>query len=156
MNEIKNKVQWITRTGVFLAVLIVVQLITASFGNTLVTGSFVNAILIISVMFNGLSSGIVIALVSPFIAKLLGIGPFWTLIPFIALGNIVLVLIWYLIGKKNLLKKPLVSGVCALILGATGKFLVLYLFIVKLVVPVILELPQPKSAVVSNMFSIPQ
>lgn len=156
MNENKKKIRWITRTGVFLAVLIVVQVITASLGNTLVTGSFVNAILITSVMFNGLSSGIVIALVSPFIAKLIGIGPLWTLIPFIALGNITLVILWYVIGKRNLLKKPVASGICAVLVGAFGKFLVLYLSIVKIVVPLVLELPKPQSDVVSGMFSIPQ
>lgn len=151
-----KKVQWITRTGVFVALLIVLQAVTAGFGNTLITGSIVNMLLVTAVMTSGLSSGITVALISPVAAKLLGIGPLWAIIPFVALGNITLVLLWHFIGHTEIAGKKYISYFVALITGALGKFLVLYLGIVKLAVPVILELPDPQAGVVSAMFSVPQ
>ena len=97
----KNTIRWITRTAVFIALLIVLQMATAPLGNILITGSIVNLLLIISVMTCGLASGLSVAVISPVMAKLLGIGPLWSLIPFIAAGNIVLVLLWHFIGNGD-------------------------------------------------------
>jgi len=150
-----RKILWITRTAVLAALLIVMQAATSTFGNTLVTGSVVNLILIISVMTCGLSTGVTVAIISPICAKFFGIGPFWTLIPFIILGNIALVLIWHLIGNRKFGKANL-PHIVALVAAAVLKFVVLYLGIVKIAVPVFLKLPEPKATVISNMFSIPQ
>lgn len=150
-----NKVLWITRTAALTALLIVMQAATASLGNTLVTGSIVNLILIVSVMTCGMSTGITVGMISPVCAKLFGIGPFWSLIPFIIVGNIVLVFLWHLIGNYKT-KKIKLSYVIAMIVAAISKFLVLYLGIVKLAIPVFLKLPEQKATVISNMFSIPQ
>jgi hypothetical protein len=150
-----NKVLWITRTAALTALLIVMQAVTSSLGNTLVTGSIVNLILIVSVMTCGVSTGITVGIISPVCAKLFGIGPFWSLIPFIIVGNIVLIILWHIIGNGKL-KNITLSYVMALIVAAIAKFLVLYLGIVKLAIPVFLKLPEQKAIVVSNMFSIPQ
>ncbi|QNU65862.1 ECF transporter S component [Ruminiclostridium herbifermentans] len=150
-----NKVLWITRTAALTALLIVMQAATSSLGNTLVTGSIVNLILIVSVMTCGVSTGITVGIISPVCAKLFGIGPFWSLIPFIIAGNIVLIILWHIIGNCKMEKFKL-SYVLALIVAAVAKFLVLYLGIVKLAIPVFLKLPEQKAIVVSNMFSIPQ
>ena len=40
--------------------------------------------------------------------------------------------------------------------AALAKFLILYVGIVQIAVPLLLELPEPQAAVISNMFSIPQ
>lgn len=151
-----KKVLWITRTAALTALLIIMQAVTAPFGNTLVTGSIVNLILIISVMTCGMSTGITVAMISPICAKFLNIGPsFWSLIPFIIVGNIVLVLLWNLIGNIKTTKFNL-SYIIALVVAAVAKFLVLYVGIVKIAIPVFLNLPEKKAMVVSNMFSIPQ
>ena len=84
----KQSVLWITCTAVFIALLIVMQAATAPLGNSIVTGSIVNLLLVTSVMTCGLSSGLTVAAVSPVMAKFLGIGPLWSLIPFIAAGDV--------------------------------------------------------------------
>lgn len=151
----KSKILWITQTAVIIALLIVWQASTAPLSNPLITGSIVNMLLIVSVMIGGVWSGLSVAVISPIAAKFFGIGPLWTLIPFIALGNIVLVLIWHLIGNRKMQNKY-IAPVLALVIAAVGKFAVLYLGIVKIAVPLLLGLPEPQASVVSGLFSIPQ
>ena len=146
---------WITRTSVFLALLIVLQAATTPLGNTLVTGSVVNMLLILSVMLLGLPSGTVIGVLSPVLAKLLGIGPLWSLIPFIIAGNLSLILVWHFAGRKAAGGNK--KFIYAAWLGAAAaKFAVLYLGIVRFAVPVLLKMPKKQAAVVSAMFSYPQ
>ena len=71
MNNISIK--FITSTGVFLAMLIIFQSLTASLGQQ-VTGSLVNFTLVAACLLAGWKSGLVIALLSPFFAKLFGRG----------------------------------------------------------------------------------
>ena len=150
-----RKVLWITRTAVLTALLIVSQASTAVLGNTLITGSIVNLILIISVMVCDLMSGLAVAVISPICAKFFGIGPFWTLIPFIIAGNVVLVSMWYFIGNKSSGQRH-ISYIIALVGAAVAKFVVLYFGIVRVAIPTFLQLPEPKAVVISNIFSIPQ
>lgn len=151
----KNKTYWITSTAIFIALLVVAQTVTSAFGNQLVTGSINNLLIIVSVMTLGLASGLTAAAVSPILAKLLGIGPLWSLIPFIIAGNLTLILIWHFLGKVKA-RNGHAARIAALICAAVGKFLVLYVGIVKIAVPVFLNLPEKQAAVISNMFSIPQ
>ena len=151
----KGTALWITQTAVFIALLIMVQVTTSSFGNTLVTGSCVNCLLIISAVACGPRTGLWVAVLSPAAARLLGIGPLWSLIPLIILGNIVLVLIWNQCLKGYGLKDRK-RCVIALIAAVAAKFLVLYVGIVKIVLPVFLHLPEKQGAVISHLFSIPQ
>lgn len=153
----KNKtyILRITQTAVFVALLVVFQAVTVSFGNTIVTGSVVNLLLILSVMLCGLYCGLSVAVLSPILAKFIGIGPLWSIIPIIILGNISLVLIWFFMGNCKKLK-PAVAVILALLTASLTKFLVLYLLVVKIAVPLFLKLPTPQAQVVSGMFSIPQ
>jgi hypothetical protein len=52
--------------------------------------------------------------------------------------------------------KKYAAYIAALISAAIAKFLVLYIGITQIAIPVFLSLPKPQSAVISNMFSIPQ
>lgn len=151
----RQRILWITRTAILIALLIVLQAVTAPLGN-LITGSIVNLLLIVSVMAYGLSSGLTVAVVSPVMAKFLGIGPLWALLPFIMAGNIVLVLLWHFIGNRRLNGKQYPAYLAALITAAAAKFSVLYIGIVQIAIPVFLDLPKPQAAVISHMFSIPQ
>ncbi|MCK4260146.1 MAG: hypothetical protein KAX49_14300 [Halanaerobiales bacterium] len=150
-----KKVVWITRTAALIALLIIMQMVTASFGNTLITGSIVNFILIMSIMTCGLTTGLTVAVISPIFAKFIGIGPLWALIPFIIVGNIVIELIWSFIGNRSFGKKN-VSYIIALFVAAVAKFLVLYITIAKVAIPLLLKLPEPKASIISNIFSLPQ
>lgn len=150
-----KKTLWITRTAVFIALLVVLQAATAALGNPIITGSVVNMLLIVSVMTCGMMSGLCVAAISPIMAKLIGIGPLWSLIPFIAAGNIILILIWHFIGNRHWGHKH-TAQIIALVLAAAAKFLILYVGVVQIAVPLLLGLPEPQAAVISNMFSIPQ
>jgi len=152
----KNTVLWITRTAIFIALLVVWQAVTAPLGLTLLTGSGVNLLLIVSVMTCGPATGLTVAALSPVLAKLVNIGPaFWTMIPFVMLGNIVLVLVWHIIGNRNIGRRY-VAWVIALVAGAGLKFLVLYIGVVQVAVPVLLGLLEKQAAAVSAVFSVPQ
>ena len=146
----RRKAWWIANTSVLIALLIVLQAATTSLAAPLLTGSIVNFMLVVSVMLCGITSGITVAAVSPVAARLLGIGPLWILIPFIRAGNLALVLVWHILGRMP--GRPRRS----LIPAAAVKFLVLYLGIVKLAVPVLLKLPEQQAAVISGMFSLSQ
>lgn len=152
---IREKTLWITRTAVIIALLIVLQTATAALGSTIITGSVVNMLLIVSVMTCGIMSGLCVAVISPVLAKLIGIGPLWSLIPFIVAGNMILVLIWHFAGNRHWRQKH-TAQVIALAAAALAKFLILYVGIVQIAVPLLLGLPEPQAAVISNMFSLSQ
>ncbi len=127
--ELKSKIRWIVETALFLALLIVLQTITKPLG-TIVTGSAVNFILIATTLLVGISSGITIAVVSPFLALLLGIVPLPIyIVPVVVLGNLVIVIAYGLILRKAInldtIKKLLV-WLSAIVVGAVLKFGALY------------------------------
>ena len=151
----KKRILWTTQTAVFISLLIVFQAVTLPLGNTLITGSGVNLLLILSVMLCGLSSGLAVSALSPIFAKFLGIGPLWSIIPMIIIGNIIFVLIWHYLGNTAKLKVN-IARISALTAASLAKFLFLYFSIVKLVLPFLLHLPEKQNAVISGMFSLPQ
>jgi len=127
--------------------------VTKSWGQ-IVTGSFVNAVLALSVLTVGLWSGVVVAALSPFFAFMLGIGPqLIAIVPAIALGNVVLVVVLWALTKGHKLKdwKTLIAWVVA----SACKFLSLYLIVVQVLCKV-LPLKAPQVATFSTMFSWPQ
>lgn len=151
-----SKVLWITRTGVLIALLIALQWATGFLGNQLITGSCVNAVLAVAALFAGLWSGVVVAIVSPFFAFLLNVGPkLIQVIPFIALGNLVYVLcLSLLLGKGNPGIPVQAGGLAA---AAMAKLAALYLGVVKLLIPLMGQsLPEKQAAALSAMFSWPQ
>lgn len=95
-----KKTIWIAQTAVCLALLLAVQFVTKSLGQ-FVTGSCVNLVLAIAALIGGVWSGVTVAVISPFCAFLLGIGPaFFPMVPCVALGNAVYaVLFGLLVGK---------------------------------------------------------
>ncbi|MBQ6867204.1 MAG: ECF transporter S component [Clostridia bacterium] len=152
-----SKIRWITQTAIFIALLVVLQGATAALNNQIITGSCVNLVLIISTIMCGLPSGLTVAALSPFFAKMFGIGPaLLPLVPAIAVGNIVLVLIWGLLPK--LLKKPdcIICNVVTAVVAAFLKFLTLNMLIVKFLIPTVLKLPEKQAAVMSVNFGFMQ
>lgn len=150
----KQKILWITRTAIFIALLIVVQAFSKPLGQY-VTGSLVNFILILSVLLGGLAGGVSVALISPVFAFLLGIGPALPpVIPFVMLGNLTLVLIWHFVAGKA--SHVLPRYPIALVAAAAAKFAVLYFGIVVVLVGMLLNLPEKQAAVLTASFSLPQ
>lgn len=148
-----KRVLYLTETAVMTALLIVVQYITKPAGQY-VTGTCVNAVLAVSVLAVGLWSGVTVALLSPFFAFLLGIGPqLFPITPSIAVGNLVFVLLLCLLACGKEL--PAWRKITAWITAAAAKFAVLYALVVKLLCTV-LTLPEPQAATFTVMFSYPQ
>ena len=145
-----KKTLFITRTAAMLALLIVLQAATKNLGQ-FVTGSCVNAVLAAATLLGGFASGLIVAVISPFLAFLLGIGPkLIEVVPAIAIGNLALVLILWAIKGDGALNR-----VIKWIAASVGKFLVLYLLVIQLLCRV-MTLPEKMTATFSTMFSWPQ
>ena len=158
MNKVGKTVLWITQTALMLAVLVTVQYLTRGFGQ-LVTGSAVNFVLVATALLCGMSSGAIVAVVSPFLAKLLGIGPLWELIPLIALANLVISSIFAsVLGRARKLAgtEKYAMWISAIVAGAVAKYFVLYLGIVKIVLPLMTSLPAVQKTKLAAMFSTTQ
>lgn len=126
----RKKILWITETAVMLALLVTLQAITKPVGQ-LVTGSCVNAVLAITVLLAGMSSGITVALISPVCAYLFGIAPnFVTVLP-VMIGNVCFVVLLRLLAGSS--HKPVWRQPVALVTAAGVKFAVLYVLVVKVI-----------------------
>ena len=156
----RKKLLWITETAVMLALLVALQALTKPMGQ-LVTGSFVNAILAVTALVAGLSSGITVALISPALAYLLGIAPQILTVPAIMAGNCVFVTLLHFIAGKS--SKKLLRRVMAWILAAAAKFAALYAIVVWLICGVFAQgllasgaLKEPMLKALPATFSWPQ
>jgi hypothetical protein len=148
----KTKIYWIAKTAVFIALLVALQAVTKPLGQY-VTGSAVNLVLILAAVLGGVASGVTVAIISPFMAFLLGIGPaLFPVVPFIAVGNVVLVIIWCLICRLNI-KPKIVTYIISTAVAALLKFGVLYLLISQVAVKFI---PSAKASTIIAMFGITQ
>ena len=131
-----KKVRWITETAVMLALLVTLQALTKPMGQ-MVTGSFVNAVLAVTVLLAGLYSGITVALISPVLAYLLGIAPQILTVPAIMVGNSVYVILLYFIAGKD--SKQIIRQIAAWLAAAAAKFAALYAIVVWLICGVFSE-----------------
>ncbi len=128
-----RKIRWITETAALLALLVVLQALTKPMGQ-LVTGSCVNTVLAVAVLFVGLSGGITVALISPVLAYLLGIAPQILTVPAIMAGNAVFVVLLHFISGKGLVRQ-----IAAWLTAAAAKFATLYAIVVWLICGVLAE-----------------
>lgn len=124
-----TKIRTITQTGVLLALLLALQVLTKPLGQ-LVTGSCVNGVLALTALLLGMGSGIVVALISPLCAFFLGIAPNLVTVVPIMLANTCYVCLLRLLAGKD---KPLWMHPAALVVAAGVKFAVLYLLVVKVI-----------------------
>lgn len=149
-----KKTVWLTRTAVCLALLVCLQFITRSLGQ-LVTGSCVNLVLATAALLSGVWSGVAVAVISPFCAYLLGIGPaFFPLVPCVALGNAVYAALIGALCRKLLADNRIPLFFAAALAAAAAKFLTLYLVLVRLVAPMVV--PAAKLSVIAATFTWPQ
>ena len=132
----KMKTRTITVTAIMVALCVVVQLFKNP-GTIPVTGGLINMIIIIDTLYCGLVSGIIISIAAPVTSFIITQSPMIAavpmILPFIMVGNVVIVLFaWAVRCKKlelNLLPLSLVAGSCA-------KWGVMTLSIVQWVLPV--------------------
>lgn len=129
------KIRRMTETAVMLALLICLQwvgsLIPAPMVKQIVTGSFVNCVLAVTVLLVGVWGGVSVALISPICAYALGIAPnLITVLP-IMLGNCCFILLLHCLLGKSL--KPVWKQPGAVAVAATVKFGVLYGLVVEVI-----------------------
>lgn len=121
------------RAALFLAIAIIFQFLGKSYPeiSQLFVGSVVNATLLLTVSICGLSFGLAVGALTPILAWTLGQlpAPFGPFIPFIILGNWILILIFFYFYKLNL-----AFNVLGIILSAMFKFLFLFISAKKIVV----------------------
>jgi riboflavin transporter len=100
-----NQSTILTRTRIFIPVLILLLVATLAplTRNQFISGTLVNAALIIAVCTGGILSGMIIAIIPSTIALATGLLPavLSPMIPFIILGNIILVLTFAYLRKSN-------------------------------------------------------
>jgi hypothetical protein len=143
-----------------LALLVTLQELTKPLGQ-LVTGSFVNSVLAVTVLFAGLSAGITVSLISPVLAYMLGIAPQILTVPAIMVGNTIFVVCLYYIAGVD--SKKVFRQVIAWLVAAGAKFAALYTAVSWLICGVLAEkllasgaLKPPMLKVLPVTFGLPQ
>lgn len=150
----KNSIRNLVLTALFIAITVAIQAMRMP---QPFTGPLVNCMLLLSALFVGPIAGILVGLVTPWIASLVGILGAPALIPFIMLSNGVYVLCFYL-GRKLLGKKVLGSAV-GIVGGGAVKFLLLSLAVNYIVeVPAAaakaMQLPQLITAIAGGILAV--
>lgn len=128
----KNKsLLLVVQTAILLAIVLVFQqlrlLIGDSLVSTIIIGSLVNLVLVVAGGTVGWRGSVVIAVLSPVVAFLEGHLKLPVLIPFVAIGNFVIALVFQLIVKQRSSSRLLWTGV---VIGSIAKTAVLYALIV--------------------------
>ena len=150
-----KKIKFLTETALFLALLVALQFATSGIGQ-LVTGSVVNFVLIAACLTAGYKSGIIVALVSPFLARLFGIGPtlIW-IVPVIAVANAAYVSSYSAMNFVTNERFKFIKWSLFIVLGAVLKYLILSLLVTKVVVP-LCNVPVPMASKFAVMFGVNQ
>lgn len=141
----------ITTTALLLALCIVFQSMKGL--SVYLTGSAVNCILIIAVLYCGLFSGTCIAAVAPIVAYFIGATPIINMIPLmlpvIMVGNELIVLATWVFRQKRL--------EVGMLLGCIAKTLFLWGTVWLVVLPFLGQnLPKPMVMTVKTTFSVTQ
>lgn len=159
MENKKITTSYLTRTGLLLALALVFQIGFRAFAQPAV-GPLVNMILIISGGLVGTLSGIIVGCLTPLIAFFVGIMPKFPLIPFIMVGNALLVIVFNYIRNKI----PEWGAYLGFIAAAFVKYVWLAFsvrYLVKLFMPkvpakliVALSLPQLYTALIGGLLAV--
>lgn len=148
--QTNTNLRLVTRTGLLLALTLVVQMM--GFPQP-VTGPLVNFFLFIAVILVGIGGGTAIGVLTPWIALSRGIlpPPLAPMVPFIILGNLSQVLLFGLLKKVNRYLAVLVAaGVKYLILVSGVRFFVQ----IPPMVAKAMQTPQLVTALVGGVFAL--
>jgi hypothetical protein len=147
----KNNTKFLARTALLLATVIVFQILGGFIPyNNFIVGPIVNAVLMIATAIAGLWSGVAISVIAPIVSAITNKAAIAPLIiafsPFIIIGNAIIVVCFYFIGKKSR-----VAGIAA---GALLKFGFLYAAIS--VFTSVVEMKPQVAITLKSLFSWPQ
>jgi hypothetical protein len=168
----RKQILWITQTALLLGLTVATQYyLTGLLGgpgnpvSQIGVGSLVNLFLVLATLSCGFWSGASIGTVATLIAFSLGRLPHVWLIPFISLGNIAIVFVFWLICRKKIAGKSFaVRWAAAAIIGAFLKFGILWFGVTQVFLRFILindaSVPPPRVEAMTQMlsftFSFPQ
>lgn len=145
-----KKVNVLTKAALLLAIALVFQFVKMG---QFITGSGINAVLILATHLCGLPWAIAIGFITPFMAVVLGIQPpaLIIVVPFIIAGNVIYSLIYFLLKRK--------SKAIAIIAAAYAKFELLYsavnfILTVKPPIKAALSFPQIITALVGGTLAL--
>ncbi len=146
-----HSARFITFTAVLLALCVVVQQFKTV--SQYITGPIVNAILIIAALAVGVWSGIAVGVLSAVFAWLINPAPVMQMVPqmvpLVALGNVVIVLLVYAFRNKQL--------IVGMVLGSLAKFAVLTAGVLWVIIPLFTaNVPDQVKAAMTAMFSYNQ
>lgn len=141
--ENKTGIQWITRTAVLLAIALAVQALHLP---TLVTGSVINGVLVLTAISCGFWAAVLIGCITPWMALVTGIIPpaVVPLVPVIIAANITIAGVFFGLQRFQRL--------AAVIVAALAKFLVFFVTLRYLLQLFQIKIPAPALAA----FQIPQ
>ncbi|NPV53766.1 MAG: ECF transporter S component [Firmicutes bacterium] len=149
-------VKFITQTAVLLAITLAVQMLGLP---QPFTGPAVNAMLLLTCIYVGIAGGVIVGLLTPWIAFLRGIlaPPLAPMIPFIMLGNAVLVIVFGL--ARRFWGKGVAGSAAGIVIGAIVKYLVLssavrFLVEVPPKIAVAMQTPQLVTALVGGVAAL--
>lgn len=153
MNE---KTKFVARTGVLIALAAVFQIVFSLIPlspilKTALLGAMVNLVLYVAVVSVGPISAVAISFITPLVAFLTGKLPFAVLIPFVGLGNAVMVLSYWLVRRNG--REAL--DYFGLGLSAVLKFGIMQ-FMVSVIVPHLPGIKPPMIESLSLTWSYPQ
>lgn len=136
----------LTRAAILLAIALVFQFVKMG---QLVTGSGINAVLIIAAEICGLPWAAAIGAITPFMAVVLGVQPpaLIPVVPFIVAGNILYAAVYYLLKKRG---KIIGVGFAALLKFGLLYSAVNYFIAVKPPIKVALSFPQLLTALIGG------
>lgn len=155
-----NHTVFLTRTAILLALALIFQigLRALPFAQPFV-GPLVNFVLIFAAIFVGTLSGVLIGILTPLIAFVVGIMPLFPVVPFIMIGNALLVIVFSIIKKIAGPYGEYIGVFC----GALAKFAFLAISVrhiitlfIKVPPPVVvaLSLPQLYTALTGGLAAI--
>lgn len=152
------KIKQLTTTAFLLALCLASQFLKNT--SVYLTGSIINCILIIAIVFCGLLSGIILSVITPLSSWLITGSPLMSalpvIIPCIMAGNLLLMLtVWLFIRKKTGSRNLL----CGIIAGSVVKTCFMGLTISLLILPLLgpsTGLPAPALAATRITFSLTQ
>ncbi len=149
---LSKRTLFISRLALLISLTLVIQI--AGFPQP-ITGPLINMLLFITVTLLGWIAGAILGCLTPLIALIRGQLPavLAPLVPFIAIANTVLVLVYFLIYSQILKRTNLVKWlkiIIAVIFAAIAKYL-FFILTVKIIFPLIVNFSLPDNVVIILM-----
>lgn len=150
-----KEVNFITKTGLLLALALVIQIGLAPFAQPVV-GPLVNMVLLLSVAVVGPLGAAMVGGLTPIVAFLVGIMTLLPVLPVIMMGNVVFVMVLWISRRWSPVIGVMLAALAKFSVMAVGVRILASAFLTNLPPPVIatLSLPQLSSALLGGFMGV--